>query len=136
MKCIISRSYNKSETLGAFMIMEGERPVYSCKCIELPDNGNQVNTSCIPEGTYNVEKITHQTKGRCFRVLDVPGRTGILIHRGNYATGSHVDTLGCILPGQYFVDLNSDGTLDVAESTKAMEKLLEILPEKFKLYIL
>jgi hypothetical protein len=136
MKAIISRTYNKNETLGTLMIMDGERPLYKCKTIELPDNGNQQNTSCIPEGIYDTIKYNSPKRGECFKVLDISGRTDILIHIGNYASGSHVDTMGCILPGQYFVDINNDGNIDVAESTKTLHQLLEILPDKFKLYIL
>ena len=136
MKVIISRTYNKNETLGTLMVMEGERPLYKCKTIELPDNGNQHNTSCIPEGIYEVEKYYSEKRGECFWVKDVPDRTGILIHIGNFAAGNHVDTLGCILPGRYFTDLNNDGNIDVAESTPTMRELLALLPTDFKLYIL
>ena len=136
MKVIISRTYNKNETLGTLMIMDGERPVYKCKCIELPDNNNQQNTSCIPEGKYDVIKSTSTGRGDVFRLLEVPGRSGILIHIGNYAAGNKVDTQGCILPGIYFVDINDDGNIDVAESTKAMKELLKVLPDKFVLYII
>jgi hypothetical protein len=59
-----------------------------------------------------------------------------LIHKGNYASGNHVDTLGCILPGSCFVDLNEDGNIDIAESTKTLNDLLAVLPESFKLIIL
>jgi hypothetical protein len=132
MKCIISRSYGKFETLGTFMVMDGEKPVFKCKCLELPDNGNQHDTSCIPEGIYDVIKYTSPTKGECFHVLSVPWRDSILIHKGNYKS----DTLGCILVGSYFVDINDDGNLDVAESTKTLKSLLEILPDRFKLVII
>jgi hypothetical protein len=132
MKAILSRTYNSSETLGTLMIMEGERPLFKCKTIELPFNGNQRNTSCIPEGTYIVEKYTSPSKGEVFHVKDVPDRDSILIHKGNYTT----DTLGCILPGSYFTDLNDDGKIDVAESTKTMKYLLDLLPDIFKLIIL
>lgn len=136
MKVIISRTYNNNETLGTLMVMEGERPLYKCKTIELPYNGNQHNTSCIPEGVYEVIKYNSEKRGECFRLLDVPDRSDILIHIGNYAAGNKIDTLGCILPGAYFVDLNNDGNIDVAMSTKTMNELLVLLPDSFKLYIL
>lgn len=136
MKAIISRSYNANETLGTLMVMAGERPLYKCKTIELAENGNQQNTSCIPEGIYEVIKYNSYKRGECFRLLNVPDRSDILIHIGNFAAGNKVDTLGCILPGQYFTDINNDGSIDVAESTKTMHELLELLPDEFKLYIL
>lgn len=136
MKAVISRTYNATETIGTISVWDGERPVLSRKTIELPDNGNQKNTSCIPEGAYDVEKITSSTRGEVFYVKDVPGRTGILIHKGNYAAGSHVDTLGCILPGMGFEDINDDGNIDVFDSTRAMNDLLAVLPDKFKVTII
>jgi hypothetical protein len=136
MKCILSRTYNDNETPGSFIIMDGERSVWSCKSIELPYNGNQRNTSCIPEGVYNVVRHVSPTKGKCFHVLDVPGRDNILIHVGNYAAGKRVDTLGCILPGIGFKDINNDGNIDVFSSKVAMDKLLEILPDSFQLHII
>ena len=118
------------------MVLDGEKPLYQCKCIELPYNGNQVNTSCIPEGEYMAMKVKRPNGDFAFLILDVPGRSNILIHKGNYAAGSHIDTLGCILPGKYFVDINDDGYIDVADSTSAMNDLLDLLPEKFKIHIL
>lgn len=135
-KVIISRSYNNYCTCGSLFVLTGDLLKYRCKTVELPDKGNQRKVSCIPEGTYNVIKINHEKFGNCFRVLDVPGRSGILIHRGNYAAGKIIDTEGCIMPGMYFTDINNDGFLDVADSTGAMNKLMEVLPDKFPLYIL
>jgi hypothetical protein len=136
MKAILSRTYGPHETKSTLFVMNGEALLFRCKCIELPNNGNQKNTSCIPEGVYNVEKYHSPTKGDCFWVKDVPGRDSILIHKGNYAAGDHKDTLGCILPGTHFVDINDDGYIDIGDSTKTMENLLAILTETFKLYIL
>ena len=134
MKAIIVRGYDKNFTKGSLFVMDGDKKLFELKSLELPDNGNQHNTSCIPEGIYDVEK--YAWKYECFHVLDVPDRDGILIHIGNYAAGEKIDTKGCILVGTYFTDLNSDGFIDVAESTKALSKLLLTLPDRFKLYIL
>jgi hypothetical protein len=136
MKAILSRKYSLNETQGLFLILDGINIVYKCVTIELPDLGNQKNFSCIPEGVYDVEKYDSPTKGNVFHILNVPGRDSILIHKGNYGTGKKVDTMGCILPGSSFSDINWDDALDAIESTKTMEKLLTILPDKFKLYIL
>ena len=137
MKAILSRTYGFNETIGSLYLMDGEREVWKCKTIELPDNGNQQNTSCIPEGTYVVLKHVSPTKGECFKVLDVPSRTDILIHVGNYASDTgRTDTLGCILPGRYFTDINSDGLVDITHSSVTMRKLMDILPDNFTLYII
>lgn len=141
MKVIISRTYTATETLGSLFIMDGYNKIFECKTIELPIitiplKLNSIKTNCIPEGEYEVIKTFSPTKGRCFHILNIPNRTNILIHVGNYATGKQVDTEGCILPGSKFKDINGDGNLDVIESANTMKALLGILPNKFKLYIL
>lgn len=135
MNAIIKRTYNPNETLGKMTIIDGNKKLFRCVTIELPDKGNQHNISCIPEGIYDVVKIISPTKGKCFLVLNVPDRSAVEIHIGNYAAGKQIDTKGCILPGMCFEDLNNDGIIDVAFSTTALNKLLEILPDKCKLQI-
>jgi hypothetical protein len=136
MKVIISRTYGKFETLGIFLIVDDQNLLHHCVCLELPSLGNQHNISCINEGVYKCKKEYHIKFGWHFRIYDVPGRDGILIHTGNYAAGVKVNTEGCILVGTYFVDINQDGNLDVAESIPAMNKILSILPNEFQLHIL
>jgi hypothetical protein len=136
MKVIISRTYLDNVTLGGLFIIEGDKRLFECKTIELPWRQNGRNTSCIPEGTYNVTRYDSETKGVCFHILDVPGRDAILIHKGNYAYGPHTDTKGCILVGKAFSDINNDGQYDVINSTETLNKLLKILPGSFKLIIL
>lgn len=122
-------------TTGRLIALDGDEKLAEVVTIELPDNGNIKNVSCIPEGIYECEKITSKSKGECFHVKDVPERSEILIHVGNYAAGEKVDTEGCILPGLYFYDINEDGFTDVVGSKSAMQKLLKALPDKFKLMI-
>jgi hypothetical protein len=117
-------------------VLRGEELVHRCKCIELPWLSNQRNVSCIPEGEYNAVKELHQTKGKVFRLLYVRGRSGILIHKGNFVAGYVKDSEGCILPGLYHEDINGDGNMDVAESAKAMNALWDNLPDKFKIIII
>lgn len=53
-------------------------------------------------------------------VVDVPDRTDILIHPGNFPS----DTLGCILVGQ------TKGTDYIGESRAAFDKLWPIIQER------
>lgn len=140
-KMVISRSYEELETLGGAVLFNGEEVIFQFNTIELPLftvplKLNTVRTNCIPEGTYDVTKIYSPTKGKCFQVHNVEGRTSILIHKGNYATGKKVDTEGCILVGNGFEDLNKDGNVDVIGSTDTLTQLLLKLPNKFKLTII
>lgn len=132
MKAVLSRKYEQIQTLGRLVVFEGEKVRLQLCTLELPDNGNQKNVSCIPEGSYDVHLIYSPKFGKCYEVQNVPNRSEILIHKGNY----NKDTRGCILPGMGFEDINGDGNLDVIESTHALTKLLNIAPEGFKLIII
>ncbi len=125
MKAVLSREYNNLQTLGRLVLFEGAKIMTQLYTLELPDLGNQQNISCIPEGEYEVHRIYSPKFGKCFHVQDVPGRSEILIHKGNY----NKDTHGCILIGMGHADINDDGTIDVIESTHAMEKLQSVITE-------
>lgn len=131
MKVDILRTYMELETLSTLNVIDEKGLiVFTCKGLEPPDKNNKRSISCILEGTYDVvkeETSTHHEYPH-FRVLSVPGRSGILWHGGNYFS----DTLGCYLPGDSFGDRNKDGVLDVLNSRKTLEKLYDILPDKFK----
>ena len=71
--------------------------------LELPDRQNQPNLSRIPAGTYTV-RMRHSPKyGKVYHAENVPGRTHILLHHGNYAGDRLRDwrthSAGCILLG-------------------------------------
>jgi len=132
MKAVLSREYTPIQTLGRLVLFDGNKVRLQILTLELPDNGNQKNVSCIPEGKYEVHRIYSPKFGMCFHVQDVPGRSEILIHKGNY----NKDTHGCILVGMGHEDINGDGVLDVIESTHALTKLLNIAPDVFELHVI
>lgn len=134
-KLILSRNYLPNETLGTFMIFDGEEELFRCKNLELPWLNNQHNISCIPEGNYEVIKYSDTKHPNCFWVQNVIGRTDILIHIGNFANGTKIDTQGCLLPGVDFVDIDGNGTLDITGPDIAMKALNYFLPNKFNLII-
>lgn len=136
MKVILSRFYGTNCTKGTICLFEGDDLLWTCKSLELRYLNNEKDISCIPEGTYNVIKYTSGTKGRCFRILNVPERSDILIHKGNFVSGKKIDSKGCILVGRHFTDINADGFIDIAESTLTLDRLLALLPMAFKLYII
>jgi len=147
MFALLSRSYGEKQTTGCLSIYDEDTEVYQCRTLELPYLENHKNISCIPPGEYKCERATSAKHGLCFLINDVPDRSNILIHIGNYASEKillskalekdlkKIDTLGCILPGLRFVDINLDGNVDVFDSTLAMGMLLHILPSKFQLII-
>mgnify|MGYP001378564073 CR=1 FL=1 len=136
MNIVISRKYNTDETLGSLFVLLGYDLLFSCKTIELPYKGNQHNISCIPTGTYHTIKYNSPNKGWVFLLENVPGRSAIEIHAGNYATGKKIDTQGCILVGTGFEDIDGNGTMDIIESKKTLSRLMGILPQEFNLTII
>lgn len=65
---------------------------------EPPWFDNEPNVSCIPAGDYKCNRVSSPRFGNTFEVLDVPGRTHILFHKGNFKS----DTRGCFLIGEQF----------------------------------
>jgi hypothetical protein len=138
---LILREPDRSkQTLGTFTISKNNAVVFTCKTIELPWKNNERSVSCIPDGVYRTIRHRSPSYGECFWILNVPGRSEILIHHGNYAasinpkTGTP-DTKGCILPGEAHADVNADGIPDVTSSVNTMKKLREILPDEFQLEV-
>jgi len=101
------------------------------KTMELPWLGNANRISCIPVGTYKVERRRSQKYGIHFHVTGVPKRSLILIHHANY----YHDLLGCIGVGATHADIDQDGYLDITSSKAKMKELLRILPQTFDLVI-
>ncbi|WFS64018.1 DUF5675 family protein [Pseudodesulfovibrio thermohalotolerans] len=93
---------------------------------ELPWRDNRSNLSCIPCGTYIVVPHLSRRFGRVYHVLDVPGRSAILLHSGNYAGNSEMGlkthSHGCILPGLHLGSLG--GQAAVLSSRPAITALV------------
>lgn len=141
---LLDRVYLADRTLGSIYSPQGG---LICKTLELPWLENKRSVSCIPEGKYRVTKekpIPHddpntdedESGGRIyrpywhFRLHGVPGRSGILIHRGNNPTHSQ----GCILVGARFGDFNTSlPTLE--DSGKKLQWMTDNLPDEFDLLI-
>lgn len=85
-------AYTPMGTFGVLTLPSGAT-VYTC---EDPDERNESGKSCIPEGTYTCKPSRYYTGGyETHEVLDVPGRSRILVHRGNNTN----DVAGCIALG-------------------------------------
>lgn len=110
---------NDYQTTGKAEVYTYEK-VYDCFTLELPWKENKKNISRIPAGHYKAVVHDSPKFGMCLWIQDVPDRSEILIHKGNY----HKDTLGCILVGQDLFDIDGDGNKDVTSSAKTMKELL------------
>lgn len=105
---------------------------FQCWFLELPDLDNAPNVSCIPDGNYTAQKRISPSKGyEVMEYLDVPGRTYIQIHPGNYTR----QILGCQLPGDGVKDIDGDTIPDVTNSEAVFEKLMSLLPHRVEVEI-
>lgn len=133
MEVIITRQIaSQKQTLGTLELFDATgKSIYKCKTLELPWLNNKTKVSCIPTGTYGVVTRRSSKYGLHYHIQDVPDRTFILIHHGNY----HTDILGCILVGKAHTDINGDKLPDVTSSKATMQELLKLAPEGFQLEI-
>jgi len=133
MKVTITRSkLEDAQTLGALVLTNDEgKKLFNCKTLELPWLNNKRNESCIPLGNYKVVARQSARYNKHYHIEDVPGRSFVLIHIGNYYT----QTKGCILVGKSVSDINGDGYLDVTNSKSALQELLKLAPNGFDLEI-
>lgn len=94
--------------------------------LERPWEDNEQNVSCIPAGRYVCRRVRSMKFGNTYEICDVPDRTHVLFHQGNYIA----DTQGCVLVGEEF-----SGTWDrpfIASSQRGFlefMKLLQDMPE-------
>jgi hypothetical protein len=117
---------DQSQTLGTLTLYDYTIVEGNFSTLELPWADNQKMISCIPEGEYSVTKRNSDKYGDHWHIQDVPDRSLILIHHGNY----HKDTKGCILLGMDHGDINLDGLIDVTRSKFAMNKFNSLLGEQ------
>lgn len=78
--------------VNGILLLDG---VELCKTIELPWLENRPRISCIPAGRYQIKKRCSVKFNWHFELVDVPGRSAILIHPANHAA---LELKGCIAP--------------------------------------
>ncbi len=134
MKIIQRRTYQPHATYSDAAIHNDQGAVvFQYHILELPWKDNQRSISCIPEGVYDVIKMkpTEKRPFVYFWIQDVPTRSGILMHRGNYTR----QIKGCQLPGEHFIDLDKDGKPDISNTKDTLQRLADLLPDKFQIEI-
>lgn len=111
-------AYLDSGTLGRLSIGD-----WSCYTIERPWKDNQPNVSCIPEGVYACQPFSGNKFQDVIQLMDVPGRSYILIHVANFPH----DVEGCIGVGDRFVSDALEPA--VYNSKKTLASLMDIFVE-------
>lgn len=88
------RRYMNNCTVGYFVFPSD----FSVATLEPAWRDNARNVSCIPEGEYLVKYLERSASGKykkVWHIQNVPKRSGILIHKGNFIRDTH----GCPLVG-------------------------------------
>lgn len=109
-------STGKYGTFGEIKLKSGK----VIKTLELEWKDNQQKISCIPTGTYECALTQSPKFGQVYTVKNVPNRSHILIHAGNWIS----DIQGCILLG-----MSADETR-LYDSKKALKLFMDDLNNK------
>jgi len=120
---VLTRLY---EWKGVETVGKLEVGTFFCNTLELAWKDNQKNISCIPKGEYKVKWGYSWKFGWCYKIQNVPNRTDILFHAGNY----FFDTLGCILVGKTYGDPNNDKFPDVLNSRSTLNEFVNYMGKK------
>lgn len=115
MKLELHRHYAPEATHGVLLL--NGRPC--CFVLELPWLANQNSISCIPEGVYPLQQRYSPRFKEHLELLNVHGRSAILIHPANNAQR---DLKGCLAPVSEFLAVGWG-----ARSRIAMQKLLLVV---------
>lgn len=122
-------------TLGLMRLPSG----WSCYSLELPWRDNKCNISHIPPGRYPVVWARSARYGWKYLLQEVPGRTWVRIHKGNYAGDKALSykthSAGCILLGRaYGVMQGQQAVFSSGTTVRQFEERME--KQKFILNIL
>lgn len=122
---LIRFQQDRNATLGK-LLLDDKIIAYT---LERPWLNNQNYVSCIPEGLYQCVLHNGDKFQNVWELLNVPGRSSILIHNGNFVT----DTDGCILVGQDFAKFKNIPR--ITNSIITLNNLRNILPPEFQINI-
>lgn len=112
MDLFLHRTHFRAGTNGMLF----QKQHFICFTVELPWRCNEQNTSCIPDGVYELERCYSLEFGHHIRVKKVPERCGILF-RSSIAAGDC--SSGAIIPV-----LRLEGIGKGSGSNEALHKVL------------
>lgn len=109
-----------------------------CNTLELPWRDNRPRMSCVPCGEYLVQYDPSPRFGMAYELRNVPDRSTILIHSGNFggdiSLGYKTHVQGCILLGSRFGVI--EGQRAILNSRPTLAKFLTAMNrEDFTLVI-
>lgn len=135
----IKKNNESVQVIGwLYVYNENKELVGTFATLELPWKNNENGISCIPpapggNAIYKMELLDSSPSFpyEHYWIKDVPNRTWIKIHRGNYYTQIE----GCILIGYEHRDIQGDDIVDVTNSTQALIELIALVGEEGELNI-
>lgn len=135
----IRQSSKQTEGEAELFDSKGET-LFTFKTLELPWRNNERRVSRIPEGKYEAQPHRSPQFGKSVWIRNVPGRSEILLHLGNYVGSNNPrtergDSLGCILVGKKFADITGNGINEVTHSAATIEKLYELIRKDNRLIV-
>jgi len=108
---------------GTFGILKIQKEVF-CFTLEPPDTLNTRSESSIPAQQYICKRHISPKFGETFWIKDVPGRSFIMFHWGNWIK----NTLGCILLGSTILKLkNETNQRGVGNSGNTFKEFMDLL---------
>ena len=115
---------------GTFGVLSIDDKVF-CVTLEPPDQLNATSISSIPAQQYMCKRYSSAKYPSTFQVMNVPGRTKILFHAGNFVD----NTEGCILLARKFGVLK--GARAVLNSGDTFKRFIEIMngADEFRLTV-
>lgn len=124
----------ENDPLGTFGALKINKELF-CLTLEPPDRFNQRSISSIPSQQYLCELHPSPKFGETFIVRDVPLRSLVLFHKGNWAS----DTEGCVILGSSLLKLKNEvSRRGVGNSGATFGAFMEVLRPygQFKLTII
>ncbi|MFC2076616.1 DUF5675 family protein [candidate division KSB1 bacterium] len=110
---------------GTFGALKINKQVF-CVTLEPHDELNARRISSIPAQQYLCRRHHSQRFGETFRIMDVPGRDGVLLHPGNIQS----DTEGCVLLAEHYGKLKGKrGVLNSGKTFRAFMALMDGIDE-------
>lgn len=122
MRVVLTHGFEDSRVTLGMLQIEGVHhdPIYT---LENPLRETSLD-SRIPIGTYLCKPFSGNKYKDVYEVCDVPGRSYILFHQGNFER----NTLGCILVGRGSGMLNDEPA--VTSSRPALQDLRDLIGQQ------
>lgn len=121
---------NRSHIYPTFGVLMNDDGIPFALTLEKPWLSNMRGVSCIPEGRYVALRHVSPKFGETFWLQEVPGRSGILFHKGNVES----DSQGCILVGEQFNPIN--GEPGISHSAAGFQEFMRLSQGKDEIVVI